>query len=406
LGVPERVLPPDARREVTAFAGLAAGLWATLVSHAAATGDVRYVALDLVHITAVSIWSGGVVTFALVGAPAVREEKALGAMTWRFSLTALVCVATLITTGTLQALTRLVLLEDLYETPYGVALLVKIVVLVALVSLGALNLLVWGPRLRRGLAARAGLVRGVAIETALFAIVFVAASFLTALAPPAQASGAAYDETQRVDGLRLELLLPTTGPGRNRYVLRVHQGLTPVTEAEKVALRFTMVEHDMGEQELVAAQRAPGEYVAEGSPTAMFGTWRVQTIVRLPGRLDTRAIFTVPITNTGGQAAQVLPVPPYTVIVFAEPSQPQAGAPITLNAVVINEKGDPVQGLKVRATFSGPSSVQPIDAKEDPATLGPGRYRIDIPALDAGVWKIAIALGSAGSGTFTLDVTR
>ena len=34
----------------------------------------------------------------------------------------------------------------------------------------------------------------------------------------------------------------------------------------------------MGEQELVATERAAGEYVANGSPTAMYGTWRIQTI--------------------------------------------------------------------------------------------------------------------------------
>jgi hypothetical protein len=257
-----------------------------------------------------------------------------------------------------------------------------------------------------------GLVRGITVESGLFACVLVAAAFLTALPPPAQSSGAAYDDIQRVDGLRVELLMPSTNPGRNRFVVRVHQGLVPVTSAEQVALRFTMVEHDMGEQELVATQRAPGEYVAEGSPTAMFGTWKVQTIVRLPGRLDTRVLFTVPIANSGGQSAQVIPIPAapatavYNLIVFAEPSQPQAAAPIALNVVLIDAKGDPVTGKALRATFSGPGTQGPIDAKEDAATLGPGRYRVDIFGLDAGSWKITLSVGNEGSGAYTLEVTR
>ena len=180
----------------------------------------------------------------------------------------------------------------------------------------------------------------------------------------------------------------------------------PVTNAEKVSLRYTMVEHDMGEQELVAQQRAPGEYVAEGSPTAMFGTWKVLAIVRIPARLDVRALFTVPITNTAGQTAQVIPIATYNVIVFAEPGQPLAGAPIGLNIVVIDQKGDAVKGKAVRATFNGPSTQGPIDAKEDPNTLGPGRYRIDIPALDAGQWKITLAIANEGTGTYTLDVSK
>jgi copper transport protein len=406
LFLPEDLVRPDARREITAFAGLAAGLWATLVSHAAASGDPKYIALDFIHVVAISIWSGGVAAFALIAAPAVREVKALGAMTWRFSLTALACVAVLITTGTLQALNRLVLLEDLYETPYGIALLAKILLLLALVTFGALNLLVWGPRLRRGVAARASLLRGVTIETVLFILVFVATSFLTALAPPAQANAAAFDQTQRVEGVRIELLVATNNPGRNRYVVRVTQGLAPVTNAETVTLRFTMVEHGMGDQELVAAQRAPGEYVAEGSPTAMFGTWKVQTIVRLAGRLDLRALFTVPIANNSGQLAQVVTIAPYNLIVFADPSAPQAGAPVTINIVLVNAQGDPVLGQSVRASFAGPGSPLEFLATEDAAKLGPGRYQIVVPALDAGTWKITLAVGAAGSGVYTLDVGR
>ncbi|MGH2490095.1 MAG: copper resistance CopC family protein, partial [Candidatus Limnocylindria bacterium] len=55
-----RVLPADARREAIAFFGLAAGLTATLVSHAAASGDLGDVGLDYLHVIAISIWLGGV----------------------------------------------------------------------------------------------------------------------------------------------------------------------------------------------------------------------------------------------------------------------------------------------------------------------------------------------------------
>src|SRR5437763_592195 len=119
----------------------------------------------------------------------------------------------------------------------------------------------------------------------------------------ASPTDAAFDQTQHVGAYRVELVVTASIPGRNRFVLRVHQGLTPVTDVEKVALRFTMVEHDMGESELVAEQRAPGEYVAVGSPTAMYGTWKVQTIVRIPGKDDVDALFTVPISQQGGQGA-------------------------------------------------------------------------------------------------------
>src|SRR2546430_17142434 len=100
------------------------------------------------------------------------------------------------------------------------------------------------------------------------------------------------------------MLVASGGPGRNTYVLRVHQGLAPVTGAEKVAFRFTMVEHDMGEQELVATERAPGEYIANGSPTAMYGTWKIQAIVRLAALQGSSTVFTFPVgAPSGGSTA-------------------------------------------------------------------------------------------------------
>ena len=408
LAVPPRLLPADARREATAFFGLIAGLTATLVSHAAASGDLRYVALDYLHVIAIGVWLGGVVALAFVAMPSAEHPSELGRTAWRFSLTALVAVAVIVTTGVVQSLDRLVLTQDLVETPYGIALLAKVLLLVGLLALGALNLLVWGPRLRRGRRASAELRRGVIGESALFAAVLLAAAFLTAYPPPAQASGAAFDETKHVSGVRIQLLSASTLPGRNRYVVRVQQSLTPITGAEKVALRFTMVEHDMGEIELVATERAPGEYVAEGSPTAMFGTWKAEAIVRLAGRADIRALFTVPISPAPGQDAttKILAVPPYQLIVFAEPFEPQAGAPLTINVVVVDAKGDPVVGRKLRATLSGPAAAAPLDGAENVAELGPGRYRFAVPGLEAGAWKITISVDDAGSGVYELVVSR
>jgi hypothetical protein len=170
-----------------------------------------------------------------------------------------------------------------------------------------------------------------------------------------------------------------------------------------------MIEHDMGEQELVAKERAAGDYVAEGSPTAMYGTWRIQTIVRLTGREDITTVFTFPVgapTGSGSSAAPPLTIGPYTAIVFTDPAAAQAGAPVTMFAVLIGPDGNPVSGKKVTATFAGPSTQAPIDATEDPATFGPGRYKFAIAGLDAGTWKVTIAVGNEGTGAYSLVVSR
>ena len=402
------------RRMIALAASVAAAMTATLVSHATALGSLKSMALDFVHVLSVSVWTGGVVALLWCVLLAKRDEtaedaRALGATVWRFSVTAMIATALLITAGVLQAFDRLVLINDLYETPYGIALAVKIVLVLVALAIGAFNLLRWGPRLRAGIRARAALVRDTVAETAVFVVIIVAASFLTAFAPPAQPSAAAYDQTQHVSGLRLEMLVASGGPGRNTYVLRVHQGLAPITGAEKVAFRFTMIEHDMVEQELVATERAAGEYVANGSPTAMYGTWRIQTIVRIAGREDVSTVFTFPVglvTGAGGTAAPPLTIGPYTAIVFTDPAAPPAGAPLTMFVVLIGADGNPVGGKKVTATFAGPSTQAPIDATEDAATLGPGRYKFAIAGLDAGSWRITIAVGNEGTGAYSLVVSR
>ena len=401
------------RRMIALAAGIAAAMTATLVSHATALGELKSMAFDFVHVLSVSVWTGGVVALLWCVLLVRRDEtaedaRALGATVWRFSVTAMIATALLITAGVLQAFDRLVLINDLYETPYGIALAVKIALVAVALAIGAVNLLRWGPRLRAGIRARTGLIRDTVAETAIFVVVIGAASFLTAFAPPAQPSAAAYDQTQHVSGLRLEMLVASGGAGRNTYVLRVHQGLAPVTGAEKVAFRFTMIEHDMGEQELVATERAAGEYVATGSPTAMFGTWRIQTIVRIAGREDVSTVFTFPVAlNAGGGTPSIpLTIGRYTAITFTDPPDPQAGAPLTLFVVLVGQDGNPVTGKAVSATFTGPGTQTPIVATEDAATLGPGRYKLAVAGLDAGSWKVAISVGTEGTGTYSLVISR
>lgn len=388
------------RRELAGVTVIVAALTATLVSHAAALGQPLGIVLDYVHVLAISAWTGGIVALlwlVLLGAPELTP-LALSRTVRRFSLVALVSVGLLVVTGTLQAFSRLVLLQDLVETPYGIALLVKIVLLGATLAFGASHLLRAGPR-----GDRRALIRGTSIETGLLVVVIAAAGVLTAVAPPAQNNGAAFDETRHIAGLRVELVLPTALPGRNRYVLRVHNGLQPLTDPQKVVLRFTMVEHDMGETELVTTQRAPGEYVADGSVTAMYGTWKVQAIIRRAGQEDVSTVFAVPINQSGTATAAALTAGPYQLVVFPEPAAPQAGAPITFNIVVVDQKGDPVSGKAVTGTVIGEGKGPP----RTPITASPvsvGRYTIAIDALEAGPWQLQIAIGSDGQATYTFTV--
>src|SRR2546430_14619498 len=110
------------RRMIALAAGLTAAMTATLVSHATALGSLKSMALDFVHVLSVSVWTGGVVALLwcvllLKRDRTAEDARALGATVWRFSVTALIATALLITTGVLQAFDRLRLIHDPYPTP-------------------------------------------------------------------------------------------------------------------------------------------------------------------------------------------------------------------------------------------------------------------------------------------------
>jgi hypothetical protein len=142
----------------------------------------------------------------------------------------------------------------------------------------------------------------------------------------------------------------------------------------------------------------------------MYGTWRIQTLVRISGRDDVRTTFSVPITaQQGGTAARAIQAGPYTFVIFVDPSQPTAGAPLSLNLVLVDAKGDPVPGKKPRATLqgppggtTGPAAAPALDGVESTA----GRYTFAIPALEAGTWQATVAIGSEAQAVYGFDVAR
>ena len=140
----------------------------------------------------------------------------------------------------------------------------------------------------------------------------------------------------------------------------------------------------------------------------MFGTWKVETIVRLAGRDDVRALFVVPISQQGGQGAtaMALSANAYNLVVFPDPSLPVEGAPIALNVVVLDKKGDPAVGQKITGTLA-PKSGQPAPNETLVATeLGSGRYRMDIAALAKGSWAVTLTIADPSNAavyTFTVS---
>ena len=157
-------------------AGIALALHAG-AGHAAAMGETYLLISVMAHVLAGAAWIGGLPALWLA-----LDDPRASRLAARYAWFGLVCVLTVATTATLQALALAGGLPGLFGTDYGHALLTKLALLVLLVLLAALHRFVLAPRLPGSL----GVLRAsVSVEAALGLSVLVAASILSSLPPGA-----------------------------------------------------------------------------------------------------------------------------------------------------------------------------------------------------------------------------
>ena len=141
---------------------LAASVAATMLIHARAghaaetTPSWFNVGVQWVHLLAVGIWIGGLLWLALTLRASSGEERA--GMVRRFSTLAGVALAVVLMTGLFRLLDEVGWPQHwgrLFDTSFGLALMVKIGLVGALVLLGARNRYANRPRAAEGLGARA-----------------------------------------------------------------------------------------------------------------------------------------------------------------------------------------------------------------------------------------------------------
>jgi copper transport protein len=184
---------------------LAAGLVFTpgLSGHASVSGPISVIA-DAAHVQAAALWTGGL-AFVVLGLLLARGQRWSLAATAvpRFSTMAVVSVAVLIAAGTLNGYLQVRAWRGLWETDYGVLLLVKVGLVLPLLALGAYNNRFAVPRLREQIASameRRRFLRLAGAELVIMvAIVGVTAGLVNA--PPARTEVAMHEGSE--EDLRL-----------------------------------------------------------------------------------------------------------------------------------------------------------------------------------------------------------
>ena len=166
----------------------AAGAWITLplTGHAASFDTFLPHLAQVAHGIAAGLWVGALAVVVAVASSLRREPQRQGRvadLVRRFSPTALAAVATIALSGVVTGVFYLASVDDLWATPYGRALLLKVVLFLATGAVGTWNWRRLTPRL--GEASGPGrLLRSARRELLLAAAVLLVTAVLVHLAMP------------------------------------------------------------------------------------------------------------------------------------------------------------------------------------------------------------------------------
>ena len=281
--------------------GLTAALAALVhvaAGHAASGSSVWLlnICVQWVHLTAVGVWVGGL--FWLLLGFRGRDHGERAAAVGVFTRIATVTLVVVLATGLVRGVEEVGSLSALFDTRYGVTLLVKIALVAGLVGLGALNHFFWVPAVR----GEGGEVherrfslnsRG---ELAVVLAVLVATAVLSGLAPAKTAAavkaGAAaggpgasvtVSGSDYATSVRATLTLAPGIAGSNSYAVRVDDYDTgaPLAAVTSVSLDCTLpAKPSLNSETVELKQASAGRWIGAGLDFAVAGRWLVVVSVQ------------------------------------------------------------------------------------------------------------------------------
>jgi mono/diheme cytochrome c family protein/uncharacterized membrane protein len=295
-----------------------------LISHAAGvpTGAWLAIGADWVHQIAAAAWVGGLFAFVLllaIARPLVERERfaqLVATLVPRFSTLAIAAVAVLAGTGFFLSWLQ-VKTPGALVTMHGLSLVVKLLFIAPMLVLGAMNLFVAKPGLtplvngrRRPVTEMAeSLVRrfnlAIMVEASLALAVLLATGFLTSVQPAREEYARRIQPVElagQAEGVDVKLQVTPARPGPNQFVAELDGAVAPPNDVQRVTLRFTNIDDDLGSSTLVLQPRDDGRYAATSTNLTTEGTWQIEVVVRRRGLDDARTAFRSPIVSPDAAA--------------------------------------------------------------------------------------------------------
>jgi copper transport protein len=289
--------PPRWLVALLALGGVYLAITPALAGHASIESPVGvFFASDVLHVLAASVWVGGIACL-LIALPAATRELAgpdrsrlLLATLARFSPLALAAVTALAITGVVQAYIDVRSVHGLLHSTYGVLILAKVVLLLALVALGYVNRERVLPALRRVADAHltpgdAGVLarRTMRGELALMLGVFAVTAALISYTPPVDTAAGPFSTNATIGAAELEMTVEPAEAGVNTahlYLIDARTG-AQFTATKELTVTASLPSKGIGPLALHATRAGPGHYVLNSAVLSPAGKWDIRITDRV-----------------------------------------------------------------------------------------------------------------------------
>lgn len=278
-----------------AVLGLGVAYHIAIASHSAAEGLLGLVS-DMAHVVGLAVWGGGLVYFAVSRWPKAGsddeqiepvEQRKLAVTADRFSWIGVVFVLVIIASGAYMSYRLIYGIIAVTGTPYGGALLRKIIFLAMILAIAAVNYFYFVPQLQKGEGAGRFVRRfqmAVWAEVVLLLFILISTGSLTTNSPPkeAQAIPRPIHQTGVISGIHYEIDVTPYPAGNLVFDLRLTDGDGRPVSVSPPEMDLTMPEHLMPPYYATMQRVGPGRYEAD-LILPMSGRWVIYIQSELDG---------------------------------------------------------------------------------------------------------------------------
>lgn len=245
--------------------------------------------VTMLHVSAMAVWLGGL-AMLLISFNSVDRRAAT-----RFSSLAIVSVATIVVSGSVQALRQVGSFDELTGTSYGKLLIWKLVIVAAVLGVAAVarqsthgRLSLAGPVVEASVGAaaldegfdRARLRRAISIESMLAVAVVVVTSLLMAANPSAATASAPFSSTLTSNGYLANISVAPARAGSNEVHLYLSSPNSSLEQPDAVTVTIQDPSRDVNPITLDVGKAGAGHYINNAASFPYAATWRLVVTAR------------------------------------------------------------------------------------------------------------------------------